>query len=1366
VRFEGLSASADIVGRRIWVTWEYTLDALETPEDVPDVVIRRKENDYEFPAVAPPDPYLVYDSSSFPPAPIPGVLEVTDLPPIEFTDDGLLVSGESVSVSEILGGAPPLGVQQEVIRLIHYTTFESGGAATKVRFELLDSRALEPRTPYYYELDDGSAPAEEELGRYRDMSIPGNTYGMNRRLYEMLPEVYKRHDVRLIPEDDEFPGVPETRPTGGQLRRFVDIFGMGLDYLRSSAETLLDLHDVHNTQARLLPSLSRMIGWEPTDMFGIPLQRNELLTATRLFDVVGTVPALRALVTYQTGWHSQVAEFAQHVARTNEPARRSLYCVEEGTSGPVSTWSGVADAAGVFAFPPAGAVGSGILPAVLTSTQVEPFPLRAGMELTITVDNGISARVRFGPDDFENIAAATADEVADAISAAFDTLIAQNVGGAVELQTLAVGPEAAIQVEVAATSLLGLNDAPDGPISCFVDAADRLRIFYEQKSEPGRQEQATFPPKRISSRATSAVTHRSILYKSWAYGEWWGECEIPDWTGDPLSPQAAELQDGRVWLCWMDQSRLETQRLRFTTGERREADPAVITGHRRAPFHLQVGSVLTLEGSFGTEVFNVLGADYVDPANATDAEVVAAMNSQFTHVTASTVTGGAVRLTTVEAGSDVLLRIDFPVSTAARSLGFDNRQMSGRGGWDEQIDWSGPCDMPRLWGPVADPSAAIDPLGGLRAFWSEHHDDRWQIRQAHWSERLTVVTPSGAAQRTTGPWQVWQIADGLPSDDVRAVAVDANGTLWFATAAGLASRRPDNVWTVFTTVDGLSSDDILDLAFHPDGSLWCATPAGISILLAGGGFNVLTAAGTGLIDDDVRAIDVDGRGNVWAATILGVSRLGADGEWASWTSADGLSVGIPQGISISTADRCAVATDAGISIYRRGGWTTHTTDSGLLSNDIRAVLWGQDDELYVATAAGLSIFQEQNWRNLTTAHGLPSNDLRAITIAPSGEIILGTSAGLAIGEETSWSLENTADGLPSDLVVGVHTTWSTPVILVQGQGGHRESRAATDPADRTWLIWSRREESNAGFSDTWSLRLRRFDPAAVSWAWDPEQPVTTPPVGRSDRTPFLEPQAGGGFRVFFSSDRGAGRRIWWVPLDSLAVAGALSSFAEDPAQSTFPAAVTGPTGNTWLFYRSDRSVVPSQIGTLPALDAVSRPSERVPDAGAIRLRAGCRASVMDHAARNLGRRRWGDLSTYTPEYPSLVSEDAPADDHLYTRRTIGLYLRPARTGITITQEEVVRLLQLLRRFLPMNLRIVLIVSPEPLVEIVYSLTDDIADSYMDNIPFFEMLSGLSDATSVFAPDWAVLISNQLSSLSASLDDLTTLRRRTWYPDLV
>ena len=1372
MRLERFTVAPDIVGSRIWLAWDYAFDALETAGDAPAILIRRKQRDFAFPALVPLDPYLIYDSALFPPAPVPGVLQVIDLPTEEGIEDGMRVVTESISVAAVTAGQP-----LETQRRARSIFYGADGAPVRMRDTLLDAKGLEALQAYYYELDDGSAPGPEELARYRGVAAPGGAYGINAQLYAMLPENLKTHDSRALPPAAAFPGVPETKPLGGQLRRFVDIFGIGVDSLRSSAEGLRNLRDPQNVQARFLPPLGDMIGWESSNTVTIPQQRNELQTATRLFDVVGTIPAMAALVTHQTGWRAQVAEFAQHVARSNVPARRNLFVRAEQAGG---AWRGAEDAAAVFAFPAGVATGAGNLPATLVSAAVEPFALRPGMELTITVDDDVPARVRFGPDDFADLSAATAAEVAAVIAAAFDSLEADAAGGAVVLHTVTIGPTATLAVETPETSLMALNDAPDGPITGLADADGRLRIVYEQRLEPARDERSAYSPDRDDLSVPLwrpdwppelrpiDRSRRSLLVKSWAYGAWRGDQPLPAWAGDAVSPGATLLGDGRIAIAWIDGERPESARLRLALGTTRAPRPASIVGRRAGPFLLTVGTQITFRGHFGAEVFTVQGADYLNVAAATAAEVAAAISAQCPALNATAATG-AVRVSTVKVGDQAHLSIDLAASNAARALGFGERRLSGRGDWDAAIDWIGPQAGPTAWGPVTDPALALDPDGGARLFWAEHWGSLWRLRQAHWSERLTLVTATGVSQQVAGgPWTSWHMADGLPSDDVRAVAADGRGALWFATAAGLAERRAGGAWTSFTTVDGLSSDDLRDLAFLEAGALWMATAMGLSVRDPAGAFSIIAASPNGLADDDVLAVAADGRGNAWAATAVGVSRLAGDGTWRSWTIADGLPAGAARRIAAGPGAQAALATAAGVAVFDGAAWRSFGTADGLPSADARGVAWAPDGRLFAATAGGLAIWDGQRWQRQAVADGLPTDDLRSIAILPDGRLALGTASGLIVGmpfaRPGAWTSATVVDGLAGPVVVGVHGGWSAAVTLGARGGGNREPRAIVDAANRTWLFWSHRARVDATARDSWTLRLRRYDPA--TGAWSAAQAITTaPPGGAADREPAPEPD-GTGFRVFFSSDRSGGRALWTVAVDALGAAAAPALLAAGPAESSRPAPVPSPDGGTWLIHRSDAPIALAQVAMVAEPGTPLRPSERVPEARALALNAGARTPVMAHAARNLGRRRWGDYFAYTPEYPDLIDAEAPADAHVYTRRTIGLYLRQSPIGAPVTTESVARLRQLLLRFVPVNLRIALIVAPDPHLEFVYTPGTDIEEAWADDIPFLEAFDGLGEAYAAAMPDVEILISNELDSLSFAAAMLATLKRRTWFPDLV
>lgn len=1352
MRLESFSASPDIVGGRVWLSWNYALDALETPADAPPVLLRRKRRDFEFPPLVPGDPYLIYDGTAFPPPPVPGVLQVIDLPSEDRIEDGYRVAIESISVATLAGPRAT-----EILRRKRSIFYDASGAPVRVREALLDAEELTPGDSYYYELDDGSAPDAEAIADYRRIAAPGGTYGLNLTMHGMLPENLKTRDSHTITSALAFSGIPEASQTGGQLRRFIDMFGMGADALRSSAERLASLRDPQNIAAPLIAPLGDMIGWETATTVPIQRQRNELQTAPRLFDVVGTVPALAALVTHQTGWRAQVAEFAQNVARANTPARRNLYIRRQDGAA----WPGADDAAPVFAFPAGETNGSGASPAQLVSGAVEPFALRAGLELTVVVDDGVPARVRFGSDDFADIGAARAAEVAVVIAAAFDTVDARAVAGAVELSTISTGPQAALEIAAADTSLLALNDAPDGPVSAFADPAGRLRVIYER---PVAQSEGL-----TAAGETQPRVDRAIAVKSFAYGDWRGEIALPSWTGEAASPAAALLGDARIAIAWVDGARPRGSRLRMAVGTAATATPASIVSRKTGPFALIGGSRIAFSGAFGTQIFTAQPADYATLAAATAVEVTAAINAQCPALNATLATGGGLRIATVAAGDDVWLAIDLTASTAARPLGLADRRLVGRGAWSPEIAWPGPLDGPATAGDAADPALSADPLGGARLFWSEHADSRWQIRQAHWSERVTLVTAQGVSQQTAGgPWTSWHIADGLPSNNARAVAADGRGALWFATDAGVAERRANGVWATFNTGSGFGSNDIRDVALLLDGTLWAATPAGISRRTAAGAISVAAAAPHGLIGNDVRAVAGDAAGNGWAATTAGVSRLDPQGRWQSWTAADGLPSGAPRRLGAGSAGRVALAAANGIAVYVDGAWRGFTTADGLLSADARGVAWGADGTLYAVTAAGLEYWDGNIWRARTMADGLPAADLRSIVVLADGRLAIGAANGLIVGLPDApagdWSVATLADGIAGPIVAGVHGGWSAPVALAQSGGGAREPRAFVDAGGRTWLFWSRREVVAADVRDSWTLRASRYDPAAGSWG--AEGAITTPPVGgAADRQP-APLLAGAGCSLFFTSDRNGGAAIWRVDVSGLGVPGAPALAAAEAAELTRPVAVAGFKGATWLIHRSDAPLALAQVATVSEPGSGPRRSERVPEVRALTLNAGARAPVLKHAARNLGRRRWGDYFVYTPEYPDVIDADAPTQTHVYTRRTIGLYLRQSPIGAPITSESIARLRQLLRRYLPINLRLVLIVAPDPLVEYVYTTDADIGEKWSDDIPFVDSLGALSDGSSVVIPGLGILIANDPESLAFAEAALATLKRRTWFPNLV
>ena len=121
--------------------------------------------------------------------------------------------------------------------------------------------------------------------------------------------------------------------------------------------------------------------------------------------------------------------------------------------------------------------------------------------------------------------------------------------------------------------------------------------------------------------------------------------------------------------------------------------------------------------------------------------------------------------------------------------------------------------------------------------------------------------------------------DGLPSDEVRALAIDSDGAVWAGTDAGLARRDPvSGEWTAFLGQDGLHYGDVADLTIDKSGALLVSTPMGGSVYHPDGGRRYYLGRNW-MPADDVRGMARAADGTIWFATAGGVARV--DQVWTT-----------------------------------------------------------------------------------------------------------------------------------------------------------------------------------------------------------------------------------------------------------------------------------------------------------------------------------------------------------------------------------------------------------------------------------------------------------------------------------------------------
>jgi phage tail-like protein len=324
---------ADLVGRRVCVRWTVVFDPGETLADEPDVRLRRKENDFQFPPPGPggSDPYRVYDSTAFPPAGI-----VRELPSRESYDDAGRRTLEVVVTVSVPGDPREV----EILRRTERTLYAATGEVLQRQVEVIDvdrrREGLTPGTTYYYELTSSAVSPAPGQPPWRDTAMPGEGYGIGARLYQMLPGIQQRHDTVRRPATPGAEAIPEAAPTGGQLRRFIDVFGAGADALRSSAEGLREIRDLDTADHRYLPLLARWIGWDLSFDAPVPNRRHEIKFAPALYQLTGTIASAQIWVQFATGWASRVKEYVHNVFRTNQPADLNVWL---RTRAGDDTWS-------------------------------------------------------------------------------------------------------------------------------------------------------------------------------------------------------------------------------------------------------------------------------------------------------------------------------------------------------------------------------------------------------------------------------------------------------------------------------------------------------------------------------------------------------------------------------------------------------------------------------------------------------------------------------------------------------------------------------------------------------------------------------------------------------------------------------------------------------------------------------------------------------------------------------------------------------------------------------------------------------------------------------------------------------------------
>ena len=91
---------------------------------------------------------------------------------------------------------------------------------------------------------------------------------------------------------------------------------------------------------------------------------------------------------------------------------------------------------------------------------------------------------------------------------------------------------------------------------------------------------------------------------------------------------------------------------------------------------------------------------------------------------------------------------------------------------------------------------------------------------------LLLVCSALRAQNDFFAIRNYNVSDGLPQSQVKAIVEDRNGYLWIGTESGGLARFDGREFKVYTTLDGLLSNEVISLHFDSRQNLWILHPRG------------------------------------------------------------------------------------------------------------------------------------------------------------------------------------------------------------------------------------------------------------------------------------------------------------------------------------------------------------------------------------------------------------------------------------------------------------------------------------------------------------------------------------------------------------
>jgi ligand-binding sensor domain-containing protein/signal transduction histidine kinase len=250
---------------------------------------------------------------------------------------------------------------------------------------------------------------------------------------------------------------------------------------------------------------------------------------------------------------------------------------------------------------------------------------------------------------------------------------------------------------------------------------------------------------------------------------------------------------------------------------------------------------------------------------------------------------------------------------------------------------------------------------------------------------------------------------------VRVLREMSDGTLWIGTIGrGLLTYR-EHRFSDIAVPDPLPSNTVLNLFEDVEKNIWIGTQGGMLRLIK---TPVRTVKLPDAADSDAETVYQDRTGDLWVAAV-NLFRV-HNGKAAPFRF-PGISGVRVRNVFRDSEGALWIGTE-GRGAYRQIGqtFTHYSTKEGLVNNFVRAFLQGRDGSVWIATDEGVSRWRRQGITNYQMRDGLAYFSTRSLLEDTRGNIWIGTDRGVSRLHGDSFETDGATEALKSEKVWAIH----------------------------------------------------------------------------------------------------------------------------------------------------------------------------------------------------------------------------------------------------------------------------------------------------------------------------------------------------------